>query len=312
MSYLLHIFPCANCRTVGGGRNMKAIEGKRVVVTGSSLGIGRAVANRLAREGARVVLNGRNGSSVDQTLLQIAEQGGAAVASVGSVADHDYAGELIATCVEHYGGIDVLINCAGVAEPPGTSILDIDPADWRALIDVHLHGTFNTCREAAPLMAAQGRGTIINTSSHAFLGMYGGTGYAAGKGATNSLSCAMAVDLQQYGIDVNVICPGAKTRLSSGDAYIQQIESLHQRGALTDERRASALNPASPDYVASLYAVLASDLARGITGQVFWGSGGYIGRFLPNGQEMFAAMDVGDSPPWGVAELWQSMSVKLT
>lgn len=283
---------------------MDELRGKRVVVTGSSMGIGRAVAMRLAREGALVVLNGRNSKVLEDTLIQIKTDGGGhAIASAGSVASYDYAESLISLCAESFGGIDVLINCAGIAEPNGTSILNIDPGDWQQLIDVHLNGTFNTCRHAAPLMAEQGRGCIINTSSHAFQGLYGGTGYAAGKGAVNSLSYAMAVDLKDYGIDVNVICPGAKTRLSSGEDFTQLIESLHARGALSDERKASALNPADPEYVASLYALLASDLTRGVTGQVFWGSGGYIGKFNPNGQEVMAAMDSTSSPPWDIQSL---------
>ena len=103
-------------------------------------------------------------------------------------------------------------------------------------------------------------GTIINTSSHAFLGIYGGAGYAAGKGGVNSLSYAMAMDLGECGINVDVICPGAKTRLSTGEAFEKKILSLHEKGILSDERKLNALNPASPDYVASLYAVLARAL----------------------------------------------------
>ena len=284
-------------------RDTRALLEKRIVVTGSSMGIGRAVALRLAREGARIVINGRHREPLGQALAEIAAAGGEVVASAGSVADYEYAGELVGTCIDRYGGIDVLINCAGIAEPYGTSILDIDPVDWRSLVDVHLHGTFNTCRQAASIMAGQGRGAIVNTSSHAFLGMYGGTGYAAGKGATNSLSQAMAIDLEPHGIDVNVVCPGARTRLSTGDDYVKLIESLHRRGALSDERRDSALNPASPDQVASLYAYLASELAAGITGQLFWGSGGYVGRFGAPGQQVLAAPDTQSAAPVGVAEL---------
>lgn len=289
---------------------MSKLKGKRVVVTGSSMGIGQAVAMRLAREGAQVVINSRNSDALEATLKQITAAGGEAVACVGSVADFDFAGELINKCVDTFGGIDVLINCAGIAEPPGTTILDINPEDWQNLIDIHLTGTFNTCRQTAPLMVAQGHGTIINTSSHAFLGMYGGTGYAASKGATNSLSFTMAADLKSFGVDVNVICPGAKTRLSTGEEFEAHMRELHSKGTLTDERLYGALNPASPDYVASLYAVLASDYARGTTGQVFWGSGGYIGKFLPNEQSVQASMDSENSPPWEVDELAKALSLK--
>jgi NAD(P)-dependent dehydrogenase (short-subunit alcohol dehydrogenase family) len=265
------------------------------------------VAKRLASEGGWLVVNGRSASSLNDTVDAITRQGGQAIACAGSVSDYDAAAALVQTCVAEYGGIDVLINCAGIAEPYGTSILNIDPEDWQELIDVHLHGTFNTCREAAPIMARQGGGTIINTSSHAFTGMYGGTGYAAGKGATNSLSFAMAADLQAHNINVNVICPGAKTRLSTGADFIDKIENLHREGMLSDERRLSALNPASPDYVAALYAVLASDLAKDVTGQVYWGSGGHIGRFLETGQEVLAVMDASNQPPWETQALAEQL-----
>lgn len=285
----------------------RSLSGKRVVVTGASLGIGRAVAVRLAGEGARVVLSARHSDTLDETVKLIRDAGGEALACAGSVADYGDAGDMVATCVDQFGGIDVLINCAGIAEPYGTSIVNIEEADWRELIDVHLHGTFNTCRHAAPLMVQQGSGTIINTSSHAFLGIYGGTGYAAGKGGVNSLSYAMAMDLGEYGINVNVVCPGAKTRLSSGEEFEKKILSLNEKGILSDERKLSALNPASPDYVASLYAVLASDLARDVSGQVFWGSGGYIGRFLDNGQEVLTTLDQTSQPPWEISELAEAL-----
>jgi NAD(P)-dependent dehydrogenase (short-subunit alcohol dehydrogenase family) len=288
---------------------VKSLSGKRALVTGSSLGIGRAVAVRLAAEGAQVVLSARHNDTLEETVKLIRDAGGETVACVGSVADYGDAGDMVATCVDQFGGIDVLINCAGIAEPYGTSIVNIDETDWRELIDVHLHGTFNTCRHAAPLMVQQGGGTIINTSSHAFLGIYGGTGYAAGKGGVNSLSYAMATDLGEYGINVNVVCPGAQTRLSTGDEYEKKIVSLHAKGILSDERKQSALNPASPDYVASLYALLASDLARHVSGQVFWGSGGYIGRFLETGQEILTTLDPTSRPPWGIDKLAEALDM---
>ncbi len=283
------------------------LTGRGAVVVGGTRGIGLAVAELLATHGARVIVNGRDEDAATAAAQRIP----GVLDHPGSPADPAVADALIERCVGEFGRIDILINCAGTAEPAGSSILDVTSAQFHDLLNAHLGTTFETCRAAAPRMAAQGSGAIVNTSSFAFLGDYGGTGYPAGKGGVNSLSYAMAVDLKQHGVDVNVVCPGAKTRLSTGEDYFRQIESLHARGALSDERKASALNPASPDYVASLYAFLASDLARGVTGQVFWGSGGYIGRFLPNEQEVFVAMDAGASPPWEIEALWDSLSAQL-
>lgn len=284
------------------------LPGKRIVITGSSMGIGQAVAIRLAQEGARLVINARGMESLQQTLTMIRAAGGEVIASCGSVADYDYAGALIQTCIDHFGGIDALINCAGIAEPQGSSILDIPVADWQNLIDIHLGGTFNTCRHAAPVMAAQGYGSIINTASHAFLGMYGGTGYAAGKGATVSLSMAMAMDLKEHNISVNVICPGAKTRLSTGEDYEELIENLNRRGLLSDDLKEASLNPPDPAYVAPLYAWLCSEAGRSISGRTFWAAGGYIGQFHKNGDQLLGFKNHDTQPPWTLAEITQKLA----
>src|SRR6202012_1408785 len=130
--------------------------------------------------------------------------------------------------------LDTLINCAGTAEPAGSSILTISPQEFDRLIGAHLGTAFHTCRVAAPVMAGQGHGSIINTSSAAFLGDYGGTGYPAGKGAVNGLTMAIAAELKGRGVRANVVCPGAKTRISTGADYQEHIENLHRRGTLEE------------------------------------------------------------------------------
>ncbi|WP_050983277.1 SDR family NAD(P)-dependent oxidoreductase, partial [Rhodococcus opacus] len=202
-----------------------------------------------------------------------------------------------------FGQVDVLINCAGVAEPAGSSILTATDEQWRELVDAHLTATFRTCRAAAPLMAERGRGAIVNTSSFAFLGDYGGTGYPAGKGAVNSLTLAIAAELAESGVRANVVCPGAKTRLSVGAEYEQRVEELHRRGMLDDATRYGSLHPAPADYVARLYAFLASDLAAGITGGIFAGSGCFVGRFDRPAPTVLAYRDHETEPPWSLDEL---------
>ncbi|MCX6000427.1 MAG: SDR family NAD(P)-dependent oxidoreductase, partial [Chloroflexi bacterium] len=160
----------------------RLLSGKNAVVTGSSRGIGRAIALALAEDGANVVVNssgvdtGMPGTNLDplgSVVADIVSRGGQAVASRGSVADFAYAGDLIRTCVDSFGSIDILVNCAGVGEVG--SIIDVPLEVWQHVIGVHLNGTFNCCRHASPLMAAQRRGRILNVGSHAFLGIYGGT-----------------------------------------------------------------------------------------------------------------------------------------
>lgn len=281
----------------------KLLQGTGAVVAGSSRGIGRAVALALAREGAHVFVNGRSEPEVEEVVELIRADDGEATPFIGSVADFDVAGELVARCEDEAGGVDVLVNCVGIAEPPGASILDLSFDDWERLIAAHLTSTFNTCRHAAPRMEARRRGSIVNTASHAFLGIYGGSGYPAGKGGTVSLTRAMAAELREHGIRVNAVCPGARTRLSTGDAYLEHIESLHARGLLDDMVRTASLDPPGPEHVGPLYAFLASDLADGISGRIFSGAGGYVGVFDGPAESLIAFRDAAREGPWDVATL---------
>jgi NAD(P)-dependent dehydrogenase (short-subunit alcohol dehydrogenase family) len=288
----------------------RSLEGRAAVVAGGSRGIGRAVARRLAREGAAVVVNGRDAEAARAVAAEIQAEGGRAHACPGSVADFDVAGTLVETCVDAFGAIDVLVNCAGVAEPEASSILDVSPEAFRAVVDVHLGGTFNTCRHAAPRMAAQGHGAIVNTSSHAHLGLYGGTAYPAGKGATNALTLAIAAELRDRGVRANAVCPGARTRLNEGPGYVAKIESLHARGLLDDALRDASLAPPDAEHVAPLYAFLASDRAAGITGRIFSAAGGYVGLQPPGGETLLAWRSPEDGP-WPVAALAEAVRTKL-
>lgn len=289
-----------------------SLAGLAAVVTGSSSGIGRAVALALAGQGARVVVNGRpdggdRSRGADGLVREIAAAGGEAVAVAGSVARFDEAGRLIEACLDAFGSLDALVNCAGVPEPDGSSILDIAPEAWRELIDVHLTGTFHCCRHAAPRMAAQGSGSIVNTSSHSALGLYGGTGYPAAKGGTQSLTLALASELRGAGVRVNAVCPGARTRLNAGPAYARRIADLHARGILDDTLRDASLDPPDPRYVGAIYAFLAGPASRGISGRIFSASGGYVGVFEPARERLLAFRDHRVAGPWTVDALSEAL-----
>lgn len=279
------------------------LNGRAAVVAGSSRGIGRAVARALAAEGASVVVNGRDADATRTVAGEIEAQGGRARAVPGSVADFACAGAVVDECVARFGGIDVLVNCAGIAEPAGSSILDAAPEDWQALLDTHLTATFNTCRHAAPHFVERGSGSIVNTGSHAFLGVYGGTGYPAGKGGTNALTAAIAAELREHGVRANTVCPGARTRLSTGPDYEARVRELHARGLLSDVARDASLSPPAPEHVAALYLYLASDLSAGITGRIFSGSGGYVGLFEREHETLVAFRDAEREGAWQPAEL---------
>jgi NAD(P)-dependent dehydrogenase (short-subunit alcohol dehydrogenase family) len=273
------------------------------VVVGGSRGIGAAVARLLAHHGAGVVVNGRDADAARATADEITAGGGRAIAHPGSPSDQPAAESLVGRCIDEFGAIHVLVNCAGIAEPPGSSILDISPAQFDELLEAHLGTVFATCRAAAPKMVEQGGGSIVNTSSFAFLGDYGGSGYPASKGAVNSLTLAIAAELKERGVRANVVCPGARTRLSTGPDYEAHIAELNRRGLLDEISMKGSLDVAPPDYVAPTYVYLASDLAERQTGEIFVASGGFIGRYPKTAPVLIGYRDHHDSPPWSVAEL---------
>jgi len=279
------------------------LRGFGAVVVGGSRGIGAAVAALLAELGAGVVVNGRDPEPVEATVSSIVANGGQAVGLPGSASDGAVAEGLISLCENEFGRINALINCAGTAEPTGSSILDVSPQEFQDLIDVHLGTVFATCRAAAPRMVAHGGGSIVNTSSFAFLGDYGGTGYPAGKGAVNGLTMAIAAELAEHGVRANVVCPGAKTRLSTGADFEQQIESLRRRGMLDEVSAQSALDAAPPEYAASLYAYLVSDLSSRVTGQILIAAGGFVGRFDRPAPALLGYRNHDASPPWSISEI---------
>lgn len=213
---------------------MGKLQGKVALVSGSGRGIGRAIAEQLAAEGARVVVNDLDAAPAEQTVAAIRAAGGAASAVVGSVTDDGFAERFVATAVDGFGGLDIIVNNAGYTWD--NVIQKMDDAQWDAILDVHLKAPFRILRaashfirEAARREADEGREVfrkVVNISSTS--GVYGNAGqvnYAAAKAGINGLTRAMAKEWGRHKVNVNSVAFGLiKTRLTeasaAGDARI--------------------------------------------------------------------------------------------
>jgi NAD(P)-dependent dehydrogenase (short-subunit alcohol dehydrogenase family) len=256
------------------------------VVTGAGRGIGRGIALLMAEEGAAVVVNdlgvaldgsGRDTSAADETVAAIKAGGGRAVANYDSVADFRAAERIIATAVETFGRIDVLVNNAGILRD--RMIFNMAEADFDAVVAVHLKGTFNCSRHAAVQMRQQRSGRIISMSSTS--GLYGNTGqanYGAAKDGIAGFTRVVSRDLGRYGITVNAIAPAAATRMTASvaDAARQARARAGVAGMGAEARSLLPRPQREADDIAPFATYLASPAAAEINGQIFVVMGGII------------------------------------
>ena len=256
---------------------MGRLDGKAAVVTGAGRGIGRAIAELLAAEGAAVVVNdlgaevdgrGSQASVADEVVAAIGAKGGRAVASYENVADFQAAERIVGTAVREFGAIDVLVNNAGILRD--RMLFNMTEEEWDAVIAVHLKGTFNCTRHAAVHMRQQRRGRIVSISSTS--GVYGNSGqanYGAAKDGIAGLTRVASRDLGRYGITVNAVCPGALTRMSQTvPPSVRRARA--ERGLETGfEERGFPLRNFGPENVAPWVVYLATDAARNVNGQTF-------------------------------------------
>ena len=187
---------------------MPRLKDKIAIITGSSSGIGKAIALRFAQEGAKVVVAARRLALCEQTVSQIRKQGGEAWPIQTDVADEQQVERLMANTVGRYGRIDILVNNAGIGG--GNRVADTSTAAFDQVMNVNLRGTFFCCRASFRQMKQQGGGVIINMSSVAGLQAWAGTGtYSASKHGIMALTKSLADEGRPYHIKVSAICPGA-------------------------------------------------------------------------------------------------------
>lgn len=256
----------------------KINEGRVAVVTGAGRGIGREHALLLAQTGAKVVVNdlggaadgaGTDATPAQEVVAEIEAMGGEAVVNGGNVAVMDDAAAMIQQAIDTFGGIDILINNAGILRD--RMVFSMTESDWDAVINVHLKGTFAPTNAAAQYWRERAKAgednvaAVINTTSPS--GIYGNIGqsnYGAAKAGIAAFTHITAQELTRYGVTVNCIAPAAYTRMTADLPGFSEMDEETQESM-------------GPRWIANVVTWLASPAARGVTGRVFDVVGNRIG-----------------------------------
>ena len=260
---------------------MGLLDGKVAIVTGAGRGLGRSHALALAAAGADVVVNdlgatvagmGADRTPAQEVVAQVEARGRGAVADGENVADFEGARRLVERAVETFGRLDILVNNAGILRD--RMLVNMEEAEWDAVIEVHLKGHFAPTRHAAAYWRERAkageelRARVINTSSPS--GVFGNVGqanYAAAKGGIAALTIVAAQELERYGVTVNCIAPNARTRMTEG--------------AFDLPPAGGAYDPLDPVNNSPIVVALCADAAQGITGQMFHVFGGAVDMLRP-------------------------------
>jgi 3-oxoacyl-[acyl-carrier protein] reductase len=293
------------------------LEGRAAIVTGAGRGIGREVALLLAREGARLIVNdtgvGRSGEPTDErpadeVVAEIRAAGGTAVANHDSVGDYQKAGRMVAQCVDTFGGIDILVNVAGMLRE--RMIWNMTEDDFDAVIGVHLKGHWAMCHHAIKFMRREGYGRIVNFSSDAFKGSLGQCNYSAAKAGIIGLTRSIAKEAARFGITCNALCPAADTRMMMTEAVIANQKRKLDAGLISREQYDRFFAGRGPEHIAPLVGYLCTEGAHAINGHVFHVEKGRIHtywygeafRTLSNDGALFTVDELAQRLPGAVLE----------
>jgi len=243
------------------------LKDKVAVVTGSGRGIGRDIALEMAAQGAKIVVNdvgasvsgeGNDASLGQQVVDEIKAMGGQAALSTDSVAEWNSAHRIVQCAVDHFGRIDIVVNNAGILRDRMFFAMSQD--EWKAVIDVHLNGSFNVSRAAAPHFKSQQSGAYVHmTSTSGLIGNLGQANYGAAKLGIVALSRSIAGDMKRYNVRSNCISPFASSRM------IRSIPT----DTPEQQARVEKLKKLDTAQIAPMAAFLASDAAAEVTSQIF-------------------------------------------
>lgn len=257
--------------------NNRRLEGRSAIVTGGAFGIGKAICERFAAEGAHVFVVDRAIDEGERTARAI----GAATFIACDVVDSAQVAAAVAGAVEIAGGLDILVNNAGIPGP-STTVTDLAEEDWERVIAVNLGGVYRCAKYALPHLIASGRGSMINLSStFGMIGAHNSAAYAASKGGVTALTRQLAVDYGPHGVRVNAIAPG----FVDNDMDQRRSRMTAEAAAANAVKRdaTAALQPlgrqADPAEIAVVVAFLASDEASFMTGALVPIDGGCTSFF---------------------------------
>jgi NAD(P)-dependent dehydrogenase (short-subunit alcohol dehydrogenase family) len=248
------------------------LAGKVALVTGAGSGIGKAAAQLLATEGAKIAALGRSNDDIKQTLEEIQKFGGEAIPVLADISQPEAMQQAIQAIADKWGRLDIVFANAGI-NGVWTSLEELEPDEWDKTLNVNLKGTFLTVKYAIPLLKKQG-GSVIITSSVNGTRMFSNTGataYACSKAGQVAFTKMAALELAEHQIRVNVICPGAITTNIDENTERRDLEDIQEpvefpegKIPLTDGK------PGTSEQVAQLVLFLASDNSSHITGTEVW------------------------------------------